>query len=150
MDATLVGTVHADDARIRLGATLTLFDTATAQRLFAAPGAYDLITVSTPPNTPVAAPTQAVRALVPAGAEAVTGAELTSERRDLAAAGTAGLATGLLVFAGIALFVGTFIITNTFTMLIGRRTRELALLRAVGATRRRSPTRCAWRHWPPA
>ncbi|MFI6581689.1 FtsX-like permease family protein [Embleya sp. NPDC050493] len=136
LDATLVGTVHADDARIRLGATLTLFDTATAQRLFAAPGAYDLITVSTPPNAPVAALTQAVRDLVPAGAEAVTGAELTSERRDLAAAGTAGLATGLLVFAGIALFVGTFIITNTFTMLIGRRTRELALLRAVGATRR--------------
>ncbi|MFE2866783.1 FtsX-like permease family protein [Embleya sp. NPDC059259] len=138
LDATLVGTVHADDARIRLGATLTLFDTATAQRLFAAPGAYDLITVSTPPKTktPDAALPQAVRALVPAGAETVTGAELTSERRELAAAGTAGLATGLLVFAGIALFVGTFIITNTFTMLIGRRTRELALLRAVGATRR--------------
>ncbi|MYS78817.1 FtsX-like permease family protein [Embleya scabrispora] len=135
LDATLVGTVHADDARIRLGATLTLFDTATAQRLFAAPGAYDLITVSTPPTTPGAALTQAVRALVPPGAETVSGAQLTSERRDLAAAGTAGLATGLLVFAGIALFVGTFIITNTFTMLIGRRTRELALLRAVGATR---------------
>ncbi|MGC0417551.1 ABC transporter permease [Embleya sp. AB8] len=136
LDATLVGTVHADDARIRLGATLTLFDTATAQRLFAAPGSYDLITVSARPGTPDAALTQAVRALLPAGAETVTHATLTAERRDVAAAGTAGLATGLLVFAGIALFVGTFIITNTFTMLIGRRTRELALLRAVGATRR--------------
>lgn len=136
LDATLVGTVHADDARIRLGATLTLFDTPTAQGLFAAPGTYDLITVSTRPGTTEAAVTDAVRAVIPAGAEVVTGATLTAERRDLAAAGTAGLATGLLVFAGIALFVGTFIITNTFTMLIGRRTRELALLRAVGATRR--------------
>ncbi|WP_439677292.1 ABC transporter permease [Embleya sp. MST-111070] len=136
LDATLVGTVHAVDARIRLGATLTLFDTPTAQRLFAAPDTYDLITVAARPGTPDAALLDAVRPLVPAGAEAVTGAALTAERRDLASAGTAGLATGLLVFAGIALFVGTFIITNTFTMLIGRRTRELALLRAVGATRR--------------
>ncbi|MGW9205845.1 ABC transporter permease [Embleya sp. NPDC055664] len=136
LDATLVGTVHAVDARIRLGATLTLFDTPTAQRLFAAPDTYDLITVAARPGTPDTALLDAVRPLVPAGAEVVTGAALTAERRDLASAGTAGLATGLLVFAGIALFVGTFIITNTFTMLIGRRTRELALLRAVGATRR--------------
>ncbi len=42
----------------------------------------------------------------------------------------------LLVFAGIALVVGSFIILNTFTMLVAQRTRELALLRAIGATRR--------------
>ncbi|MBN1092863.1 FtsX-like permease family protein [Blastococcus sp. TML/M2B] len=41
----------------------------------------------------------------------------------------------LLVFAGIALFVGTFIILNTFSMLVAQRTRELALLRALGASR---------------
>ncbi len=41
----------------------------------------------------------------------------------------------LLAFAGIALVVGSFIILNTFTMLVAQRTRELALLRAVGATR---------------
>ena len=44
--------------------------------------------------------------------------------------------TFLLVFAGIALFVGAFLIANTFSILIGQRTRELALLRAVGASRR--------------
>ena len=47
-----------------------------------------------------------------------------------------GMKTALLVFAGIALFVGIFIIANTFTMLVAQRTRELALMRAVGATRR--------------
>ena len=47
-----------------------------------------------------------------------------------------GLSQGLLVFAGIALFVGIFIIANTFTMLVAQRTKELALLRAVGASRR--------------
>ena len=47
-----------------------------------------------------------------------------------------GLNTMLLVFAGIALFVGIFLIANTFTMLVAQRTKELALLRAVGASRR--------------
>ena len=44
--------------------------------------------------------------------------------------------TFLLVFAGIALFVGAFLIFNTFSILVGQRTRELALLRAIGASRR--------------
>ena len=46
------------------------------------------------------------------------------------------LSQTLLVFAGIALFVGVFIIANTFTMLISQRSREIALMRAVGASRR--------------
>ncbi|MBV8195689.1 MAG: ABC transporter permease, partial [Candidatus Dormibacteraeota bacterium] len=44
------------------------------------------------------------------------------------------LRTILLVFALIALFVGSYIIINTFSILIAQRTRELALLRALGAT----------------
>ena len=46
------------------------------------------------------------------------------------------LSVALLGFAGIALFVGSFIIWNTFSMQVAQRTRELALLRAIGATRR--------------
>lgn len=42
----------------------------------------------------------------------------------------------LLLFAGIALFVGAFIIANTLTMLVAQRSREIALLRAIGASRR--------------
>ncbi|MVU82014.1 FtsX-like permease family protein [Nocardia sp. ET3-3] len=42
----------------------------------------------------------------------------------------------LLAFGSIALIVGTFIIYNTFSMLVAQRLRELALLRAVGASRR--------------
>ena len=44
--------------------------------------------------------------------------------------------TALLVFAFIALFVGGFTILNTFSIIVGQRTRELALLRIVGASRR--------------
>ena len=40
------------------------------------------------------------------------------------------------IFAGIALFVGSFIIWNTFTMTVSQRSREIALLRAIGARRR--------------
>ena len=46
--------------------------------------------------------------------------------------------TALLVFAFIALFVGAFIIFNTFSIIVAQRTRELALLRAIGASRGRS------------
>ena len=41
-----------------------------------------------------------------------------------------------MIFAGIALFVGAFIIWNTFTMIVTQRSREIALMRAIGATRR--------------
>src|SRR5205085_4103340 len=43
--------------------------------------------------------------------------------------------TFLLVFAGISLFVGAFMILNTFSILVAQRTRELGLLRALGASR---------------
>lgn len=46
-----------------------------------------------------------------------------------------GMSTGLLIFAGVSLFVGIFLIYNTFTMLVAQRTKELALLRAIGANR---------------
>jgi putative ABC transport system permease protein len=42
----------------------------------------------------------------------------------------------LLAFAGIALFVGAFIIFNTFAITVAQRTREFALLRTIGASRR--------------
>jgi putative ABC transport system permease protein len=45
------------------------------------------------------------------------------------------LRNALLGFAGIAVLVGAFVIANTFSMLVGQRTRELALLRAVGMSR---------------
>ena len=58
--------------------------------------------------------------------------------------------TFLLVFAGIALLVATFSIHNTFSILVAQRTRESALLRALGASRRqiarfgRRSRRCWW------
>ena len=55
------------------------------------------------------------------------------------------LNTALLVFAFIALFVGSFTIVNTFSIIVGQRTRELALLRIVGASRRQVFRLCSSR-----
>ena len=93
------------------------------------------LSVTAAPGISQAALRTAVAAVLPAGAEAVTGATVQSETETAVQDGLGFFTTFLLVFAGIALFVGSFIIVNTFSMLVGQRARELALLRAVGATR---------------
>ena len=69
------------------------------------------------------------------GYEVATGEELQDEAADQLSTALGFINTFLLVFAFIALFVGTFIILNTFSMLVARRTKELALLRAIGASK---------------
>jgi putative ABC transport system permease protein len=80
-----------------------------------------------------------VRAAVPASArsETITGAQLTKENLDTVTSGfLSALSTFLLIFAGVALLVGTFSIYNSFSILVAQRTREAALLRTLGARRR--------------
>ncbi|OKJ05237.1 FtsX-like permease family protein [Kitasatospora sp. CB01950] len=78
-----------------------------------------------------------VRPLLPAGVEALTGADATAQSTADVSGRFLGLFTTLLlVFAGIALLVATFTIHNTFAIVTAQRTRENALLRALGASRR--------------
>ncbi|MFF4954439.1 ABC transporter permease [Streptomyces chattanoogensis] len=133
----LTGVFTTDDGTVAAGGSLALFDTATAQQLFAAPGAFSEIDVKAAPGTSQSALKAAVDKVLPEdGAAATTGKKLADEQAKGIAESMDGMKTGLLVFAGIALFVGIFIIANTFTMLVAQRTKELALLRAVGASRR--------------
>ena len=77
-----------------------------------------------------------IDAVLPDGVESLTGAELTAEMEDDIQDDFLGFfETFLLVFAGIALVVATFSIYNTFSILVAQRTRESALLRALGASR---------------
>ncbi|MER6289305.1 ABC transporter permease [Streptomyces sviceus] len=131
------GIFTTDDGNVAAGGSLALFDTATAQKLFGKPGTYDEIDVKAASGTSQTALQAALEKALPARlVETETGKELADNQAELISSSMSGLKQGLLVFAGIALFVGTFIIANTFTMLVAQRTKELALLRAVGASRR--------------
>ncbi|WP_407552485.1 FtsX-like permease family protein [Streptomyces sp. Pv4-95] len=136
-EAKLTGIFTTDDGTVAAGGSLALFDTASAQKLFAAPGAYSEIDVQAAPGTSQSALKAAVDKVLPRdGVEATTGKKLADDQAEQIAQSMDGMKTGLLAFAGIALFVGIFIIANTFTMLVAQRTKELALMRAVGASRR--------------
>ncbi len=73
--------------------------------------------------------------MIPPHAEAITGTKAAAEQASDVKQGLGFFNTFLLTFALIALFVGAFIIFNTFSMLVAQRTRELALMRALGASR---------------
>ncbi|WP_030811734.1 ABC transporter permease [Streptomyces sp. NRRL S-337] len=133
----LVGIVTTDDPQVTAGGSLALFDTATAQKLYLHPGQFDELVVAAEPGTDQQALTAKVREVLPEKrAEATSGADLAAQQSTMIAEKNKALSQTLLTFAGIALFVGVFIIANTFTMLISQRSREIALLRAVGASRR--------------
>ncbi|MFJ2257500.1 ABC transporter permease [Streptomyces sp. NPDC087844] len=134
---TVTAIFTTDDGNVAAGGSLALFDTATAQQLFHKTGAYGEIAVKAAPGTSQTALLASLDKVLPQDATyTTTGQELADDQAAMIEREMAGLKTGLLVFAGIALFVGTFIIANTFTMLVAQRTKELALLRAVGASRK--------------
>ena len=120
---------------VLFGATAVLVDEATAVRDFAPDGTVASITISADPGVSQGELRAAVADVVPGGTEAVTRATVDAENESAVQEGLGFFTTFLLVFAGVALFVGSFIIANTFTMLIGQRARELALLRALGVSR---------------
>ncbi len=110
---------------------------AEAQRLAGEPG--KLMTVNARAEEGVTAEelvTAVAAANVTEGADVVTGKAAADEQASDIKEAFGFFTTVLLVFAAIALFVGWFIISNTFGILVAQRTRELALLRAIGATRR--------------
>ncbi|MGW1993305.1 ABC transporter permease [Embleya sp. NPDC001921] len=137
VEVRLTGVFGTDDPRVSSGGSLVLFDTATAQRLLLEPGRYGEIDLTAAPGTSEATLRDAAERLVPRSdnLRVDSGRALARAQVDMIEAGTRQMTIALLAFAGIALFVATFIIANTFTMLVAQRTRELALLRAVGARR---------------
>ncbi len=136
LSATLVGTVKFGATGNLLGATLALVDTAYAQQLFlAGADAFNDISITGDGTVSDSALRDGVTAALPAGFEARDGAQIAQENQDQLQQGLSFLTTFLLVFAAVALVVGTFLILNTFSIIVAQRTRELALFRALGASR---------------
>ncbi|MFJ8966203.1 ABC transporter permease [Lentzea sp. NPDC102401] len=105
------------------------------QLLLGKKDAFSGITVTAAQGTSDDALRDAVAAKLGSGYDVKTGAVLAKEQADQINEGLKFFNYVLLGFAGIALFVGIFIILNTFSIIVAQRTRELALLRSMGASR---------------
>jgi putative ABC transport system permease protein len=135
-DYTISGIVRFGSQDSIGGTTISVFDLATAQRLFDKVGKFDLIRVSAADGvsqtelvqqiTPLLSSTTQVKT---AEAQAAADSKDSQQSLDI-------IKYFLLGFGGIALFVGSFVIANTLAITVAQRMRELATLRTLGATRR--------------
>jgi putative ABC transport system permease protein len=133
---TVVGIVKFGTADNIAGASIAAFALPTAQQVLDERGHLDDINVLIKPGADLSTVQQAIQAAIPTGVQVVTGKTVASEQTDSVDQALGIFNTALLVFAFISLFVGAFTIFNTFSITVGQRTRELALLRIVGASRR--------------
>jgi putative ABC transport system permease protein len=116
-------------------ATTAVFDLGTAQRLFERGGRVDGILVGGRPGVPPAELRAALAAAVP-HASVVGAAAQDRFTLDALEQFIGIMRIVLLVFGGVAILVGAFTIFNTLSITVAQRTRELGLLRMVGAARR--------------
>ena len=129
------GIAKFGDADSAAGSTAALFDTPTAQSITGAADQFDSISVVADPGASQEALRDRIAAKLDNKAyQVLTGAQITKENQSDIKNALQFFNVALLVFALIALFVGTFIIFNTFSIVVAQRLREMALLRALGAS----------------
>ena len=134
---TIVGLATFGDADSQGPITYAAFSAGQAAELFLPdPDHVSSVALAAEPGVSQAELVRRLDGVLPDGVEALTGDELTAELEDVIESDFLGwFETFLLVFAGISLVVATFSIYNTFSILVAQRTRESALLRALGASR---------------
>jgi putative ABC transport system permease protein len=130
------GFVHFGGAASLGGATLSGFDLPTGQRLFQRIGKLDQIRAKAKPGVTPAKLAAEIRAILPPHTQVRTGQAQAKEDAKDTESFLNFLQDFLLAFGGIALFVGSFVIANSLSITIAQRTRELATLRTLGASRR--------------
>jgi putative ABC transport system permease protein len=119
------------------GATVSIFDEPTVQELLAAPGRYTIVDVKAESGvTPEELSDRVGEALGDDYLSQTASEYATQSTEDNEDGFISFFRTFILVFAGISVFVGAFTIFNTFSILVGQRTREFGMLRAIGASRR--------------
>ena len=133
---TITGIAQFGTADNLAGQTLAAFMLPTAQRVVGETGQFDFISVIAKPGADKVAVQRSIAQALPSNAEVVTGQTIINEGENAVSQALSSLNTVLLIFGLISLFVGAFTIYNTFSIIVGQRTRELALLRVVGASRR--------------
>jgi putative ABC transport system permease protein len=135
-DATVVGITRFGDVDTPGGLSVVLFDDVTAQEVLNQPGEIDAIAVTALAGVEPDALVARIAPIVGATNEVISGAALTAEHQHDIGKDISQFGVFLTMFALIALFVGAFIINNTFSIIVSQRTKEMALLRAIGASGR--------------
>jgi putative ABC transport system permease protein len=132
----IVGTAKIGGVSSLGGSTFAVFTLPRAQQLFNKQGRFDAISVAGTSGTTPQQLVREIQPLLPPNGQVRTG----QGQAQQATKDTSGFITifqdFLLAFGGIALFVGSFVIANTLSITIAQRTRELATMRTLGATRR--------------
>ena len=131
---TIVGTAAIGGSASIGGATVAAFDLRTAQRLVGLTGQIDEIAVTAKPGVSQESLARAIAAVLPDTAQARTQSQEQKAQIADVDKGLGFIRQFLLAFAGIALFVGAFVIFNTLSITVAQRTRELATLRLIGAS----------------
>ena len=133
----LVGIAKFGEASSLGGAAISVVIRPVAERLLDQHNEFTTIDVAAEPGTTPSQLAAAIRAVLPARVATVRTGEqqAKSDSQDIKD-NLSFLRTFLFVFAGIALFVGAFLIANTFSITVAQRVREFALLRIIGANRR--------------
>ena len=133
---TIVGIAEFANVGAPGGATFALFEFRTAQKLLDSRGEVDLINVVIENNFDINDVKTQITNLDSENLNVINAQEAAAEQADSIKQGLDFFNTILNVFAGIAIFVGAFIIQNTFRILLLQRTKELSLLRALGTSKR--------------
>lgn len=120
------------------GGSMAIFSLGTAQRLFGQVGEFSQVVVKAAPGVSPAQLRDRIAAVLPPADRVVTSATAATNSAAQVNSQLGALRDFFLGFALIALVVGAFVIWNTFSILVGQRTRELALARALGASTRQA------------
>lgn len=133
---TVSGIAGFGDVNSLGGATVAVFDLPTAQKLLHKEGRFDTIGVARKQGVSESELLAQVRSIVPASAQVRSGEAQAAEDESDVTSFLSVIRYLLLGFGGIALFVGSFVIFNTLSITVAQRSRELATLRTLGASRR--------------
>jgi putative ABC transport system permease protein len=132
----LVGVAKYGEVASLGGISFVVFTIPAAQELLGREGQYDAISVAAREGVSEDDVVAAIAPALPTRAEVVSATAEAEEQADEVSQFTSIFRYFLLTFGVIALFVGTFVIFNTFSITVAQRTREFATLRTIGASRR--------------
>ncbi len=133
---TIAGVLSFGDQEDFSGAQVAMLETSRAQEVFEAVDEFDFVAIAVEPRADIQAVKRTLASSLPPDIEVLTGEQVTNEQVAQLDQFIGIFGWVLRGFGFVGMFVAAFIIVNTFTIVVSQRVRELALLRALGASPR--------------